>query len=692
MWTSTIDLELKRVALTRLIGRIWPGIFFTESLAPLRVRNIARMPLPATNWVRVRNRLAGICGSDLHLVYSDGDLRIAPAALPGTKRIYPGHELIGEVIEIGEDVEHLKIGDRVTLQHGPNCISAGVLPLCHACSEGQFALCERAVFPEPQQIGGGWSEEMLAHEHLLYRVGTDLSDEQAMMIEPSAVALHAVLRRLPQPGEKVLIIGAGTIGLLTLQTVRALAPYAEISVLARHPFQVEQATRMGAKHIIYPQDSYAGVQRATGAHLYRGLFGNNMLLGGYDVVYDTVGRQQTLHHALRWVRARGSIVLIGVDLRFMHLDLSPIWYREISLIGSMAHGVEQWPLAEPSPRSTFSIVEDMMRAGTLQPEQLVTHRFAINHYREALQTALDKGKSRAIKVAFDYSLVPATVVPNVRASARRVRSSTLPPMTFDDISWEDERYQPISAATRPTEQPALPATPFEIDEGALAIEVREVEETKEIEETEKASASVERKPTDRTAQVFSEPTEKFSSAAKRSASDQPQPARVVEEVLAVKAVEEPAPAEVTPTVEVEEPEPAEATPVAEVMREPEPAEAVPVAEVVEEPEPTEATPVAEEYYEDEVEEAPVVKAQTRVEVPEETTEEPVYYEAAEDAFFMEEQDAWDQPEPVYSEDDEAVPVTNHLSSASLPEKAKKSSGTHTRSHTSNRSSKKRKNR
>src|SRR2546430_13054859 len=97
---------------------------------------------------------------------------------------------------------------------------------------------------------------MLLHEQQLFRVPPDLSDEQAMMLEPSAVAVHAVLRYLPQPGEHVLIIGAGTIGLLVLQVLRALAPQTTISVMARHSFQIEdrKSTRLNSSH---SQISYA---------------------------------------------------------------------------------------------------------------------------------------------------------------------------------------------------------------------------------------------------------------------------------------------------------------------------------------------------------------------------------------------------------------------------------------------------
>ncbi|HKV56896.1 MAG TPA: alcohol dehydrogenase catalytic domain-containing protein, partial [Ktedonobacteraceae bacterium] len=100
MWTSTLELSPRRVMMTRALGWLWRDAYFS-SFAPLQVQNVPREQLPARDWVRVRNRLAGICGSDLKLIYADGDFRVAPAALPGHTRSYPGHEVVGEVIEVG---------------------------------------------------------------------------------------------------------------------------------------------------------------------------------------------------------------------------------------------------------------------------------------------------------------------------------------------------------------------------------------------------------------------------------------------------------------------------------------------------------------------------------------------------------------------------------------------------------------
>lgn len=463
MWTSTLYLDPGKIMLTRLVGFFYPDIYYS-SLAPLRVENLPRRQLPASTWVRVRNRLAGIGGSDLHLVRANGDLRIAPAALPGLRQSYPGHEIVGEVIEIGDDVQNLQIGDRVVLQHGPNCLAAEMREPCAACINGNYNLCEQGILPQPQQIGGGWSEEMLISEHQLFVVPDEMSDEQAVMLEPAAVALHAVLRRPPQPGEHILIIGAGTIGLLTLQIVRTLAPQATISVLARHSFQVEQATRMGATHIIYPHDSYRDIQRITQARLFKGLLGNRNLLGGFDAIYDTIGQRQTLHHALRWTRAQGTIVLVGTDLHYMkHLDLSPLWHREINLLGSTSHGNEIWPLGSSLRRSTFDIAVDMMQQKDITPEQLITHHFALSNYREALTIAHGKNRSRAIKVVFDYALQPATAVPNLRASAQRwsdtPHNTGIPPVTVSEqfpASYPEEEKD-LTGISAPTEQKQIGA-------------------------------------------------------------------------------------------------------------------------------------------------------------------------------------------------------------------------------------------
>ncbi len=456
MWTSTVDLAPQRVFPVRLLGRIWRGAYFT-SFAPLQVQNLPRQPLPATTWVRVRNRLSGIDGNDLRLIRGQSGLRTAAAAIPGYSHRYLGHEVVGEIIEIGDDVKNLEVGDRVVLQYGPNCLSSGAQPFCRACANGNYQLCERGDLPGPQPIGGGWSEEMLLPAQQLFKVTSQLSDEQIVMLEPTAIALHAVERCRPELTDRVLIIGAGTMGLLTLHIVHTLVPQAEISIMARHPFQIEQAMRLGASHIIYPQDSYNEVRRTTSAQLYHGLLNNVMLLGGYDIIYDTIGSHKTLYDALRWTRANGTVILVGQDTRQLRLDLSPIWYQEINLLGTRGQGMETWPPGTHRRRPTLDIVLELMEERLLHPEDLITHRFALTDYQSAILTASDKARARSIKVIFDFSLQPATVVPNIRASRPKRTATVRPDNTMSTIKHPRplEPTYPIESADAPS--PPTPA-------------------------------------------------------------------------------------------------------------------------------------------------------------------------------------------------------------------------------------------
>ncbi len=123
-----------------------------------------------------------------------------------------------------------------------------------------------------------------------------------------------------------------------------------------------------------------------------------MLMGGFDVVFDIVGIASTLNNALRWTRAGGTVVLVGVNLHRMTLDLTPVWYQEINLIGAIGHDVVTW---EGKPLSTFELAMHWMQTGEISCTELLTHRFSLSAFRQAFSTATDKKHCRSIKVAFD---------------------------------------------------------------------------------------------------------------------------------------------------------------------------------------------------------------------------------------------------------------------------------------------------
>jgi threonine dehydrogenase-like Zn-dependent dehydrogenase len=397
-----VNLTVPRMVATRMLmlARQRKRAYFSP-LAPLREEDIPSPPLPDPHYVRVRNRLGGICGSDIHFVQADGDFRIAPAALPGITRIYLGHELVGDVVEVGPEVKGYKVGDRVAARTvAGSCLGQGREPLCRYCAVGNYCLCEGARQQDPLSVGGGHAEEWVTHEGRLFPVPDDLTDEQAVLLEPAACGLRAALRRRAQPGDRAMVIGCGTIGSMTLQSIRAVQPDCEITALAQFDYQADMARKLGANNIIMlGSDAYSEVARLTGGRLYRGRLGNRTIMGGFDIIYDCVGKPQTLSDALRWVRAGGAVVLVGVHLAPMEIDLTPLWSWEIDLVGLFAHGGEDW---EGERISTFDLVVRLLRERKLNFDGFITHRFPLSEYRQAFLTAMDQARSHTFKVVFDH--------------------------------------------------------------------------------------------------------------------------------------------------------------------------------------------------------------------------------------------------------------------------------------------------
>ncbi len=398
MKTMYLDISIPRIALTRLLGRVWRGAYYART-SPLHLAEMADPPLPAPDWVRIRNRMCGICGSDLHQLFVDAGLDVAPVALPSHKRIYLGHEMVGEVVEVGAAVTDFQIGDRVTRWgRADDCRARGLPDLCPACARGHRVLCQRAAEPRAHHpIGGGFGDSFITPAATLLPVPAALADEQAIFTEPTAVAIHAAWRHTPQPGDKVLVLGSGPIGYLLMQVLQIVQPDCEVTAVAQFPWQAEIARQLGAAHVFLAgEDGYEATARLTGAKLY-GRGRNRMLLGGFDVIYDVVGIPATLQNALRWTRARGTVVLVGVYLHRMQVDLTPVWHQEVSLAGAIGHDVVNWRGEEIS---TFDLAMRWMAAGKIDTETLLTHTFPLAAYKEAFATAVDKRTHRSIKVAF----------------------------------------------------------------------------------------------------------------------------------------------------------------------------------------------------------------------------------------------------------------------------------------------------
>jgi threonine dehydrogenase-like Zn-dependent dehydrogenase len=360
--------------------------------APLRLHEGAPPALPSGDgWARVRPRLSGICGSDLATVTGRSSFYFASLiSLPFT----PGHEVVGDLIDAcdGEGGE-LPAGTRVVIAPVLGCDARG-LPRCDACASGRRSRCGRVtsghLAPGLQtgycaDTGGGWSGQLVAHRSQLFAVPDELPDERAVLIEPLACAIHAVRRAAVEPGERVLVVGAGAIGLLTLLALRAFTSAGEILVAAKHPKQRALAAAYGATQVIAPTDLVGGVRRATRALRLDPEHGSPYLLGGVDVTLECSG--SGLDAALRVTRAGGRVILSGLPTRSP--DLTALWFRELSLTGAYA--------AEPADMTAA------LELAAVSPalDQLVGGRYPIERWRDALDHALSAGRLGTGRVVFE---------------------------------------------------------------------------------------------------------------------------------------------------------------------------------------------------------------------------------------------------------------------------------------------------
>jgi len=401
MFTIYVDKHIPRALLTKAVAPLWHDFVWTP-LSAARAMELPDPPLPGPHWLRVKNLRCGICASDLSLLCVHADPAIAPAALPGLSRFWLGHETVSVVTEVAPQVTRFRVGDRVLMDTyfaGAHCETLGIEPKCRYCAEADYHFCINRSEPGPRGVGGGFGDSFIAHQSEVYPVPHSLTHDQAMLVEPISIAVHGVMRFPPRPGERVLIIGAGIIGLLTTLVVHTLVPEAEIAVLARYPHQQQMAERLGARHILKGSD-YGAVARLTGGKFFSAPLNRGVVIGGFDLIYDCVADPRTLNDALRWVRAGGTVMMVGAHMAPMpKVDLTPIWYHHVRLVGTYGHGMNDW---QGVRRHTYEWVFDLLTAGRLDLEGLITHRFPLRDYKEAIRVAMSKGKEKAIKVAFEH--------------------------------------------------------------------------------------------------------------------------------------------------------------------------------------------------------------------------------------------------------------------------------------------------
>ena len=436
-------------------GCITPAAYWSR-LSGLRLARVPIPALPSPAWVRLRPILGGICGTDLAAITQ----RQHPASILQAFSSLPavlGHENVSIVEEVGPAVTGWRPGDRVVVEPTLSCLPRGIEPICPQCEAGRFTICENfreGPLPIGSMIGwnsftgGSWAPFFVAHESQLHAVPAEISDEEAVLTDPVAGALHAVLRHPPAADQTVLILGAGLLGIGVAASIRALEGAARVLpasespwvneagetpgtqgrprpshtpsradrnqsacrlvAIIRHENQRELMQRFGANETIRigRKDSqavrYGRVAERIGGKAFPSRLGHHALTGGFDLVYDCIGTGQSLTDAMKYARSGGTVVEVGTS-GITTVDTAPLWFNELNLIGANGRAIEHY---DGRRLHTYEIVFEMMRQRRLDLSGLLTHRFRIEEDRTALATLVHRGSSGAIKVAFEQSSNP----------------------------------------------------------------------------------------------------------------------------------------------------------------------------------------------------------------------------------------------------------------------------------------------
>jgi L-iditol 2-dehydrogenase len=273
------------------------------------------VPQPGPREVLVRIKSVGVCGSDVHY-YEHGRIGEHVVREP----LVLGHEPSGEIVAVGAEVTRLSVGQRVSIEPGVPCMS------CEQCLAGRYNLCPRMRFLATPPIDGAFCEYLAVHEAFAHPVPDTLSDDAAAMLEPLSVGIWACRKGRVEPGSRVLVNGAGPVGLLAAQSALAFGA-ARVVVADVNPNRLSLASRLGATGII---DVGSTTLAESGVEP--------------DVLLECSGHPAATVAAIRTLAPAGRAVLVGMGADVLPLPLPYLQNREIELVGTFRYA-NTWPTA-----------------------------------------------------------------------------------------------------------------------------------------------------------------------------------------------------------------------------------------------------------------------------------------------------------------------------------------------------------
>jgi L-iditol 2-dehydrogenase len=326
---------------------------------------IEELPVPTIGQgeVLVKVMAVGICGSDLHY-YTHG--RIGKYVVE--KPIILGHECAGDIAAVGSHVSRFKVGDRVAVEPGVTCGH------CEACKEGRYNLCPDVQFLATPPVDGAFVQYIKIREDFVFSIPDELSYEEAALIEPFSVGIHAATRTKLQPGSTIAIMGMGPVGLMAVAAAKAFGADT-IIVTDLEPLRLDAAKQMGATHIINvrDQDPVREVKQITNGQ-------------GVDVAWETAGNPKALQSALGSLRRGGKLAIVGLPAQDeIPLNVPFIADNEVDIYGIFRYA------------NTYPKGIKFLAAGIVDATKLITDKYALDQTQEAMERALNY-KSECLKV------------------------------------------------------------------------------------------------------------------------------------------------------------------------------------------------------------------------------------------------------------------------------------------------------
>ncbi|MGY3567733.1 NAD(P)-dependent alcohol dehydrogenase [Sinomonas sp. RB5] len=311
------------------------------------------VPAPDDDQVLVQVAAVGVCGSDVHY-YQHG--RIGPYVVDHP--LVLGHELSGRIAAVGKNVDPTRLGRRVAVEPQRPCRA------CAQCKAGRYNLCPDIEFYATPPIDGAFAEYVRIQSDFAFDIPDNVSDEAAALIEPLSVGIWACERAGIRPGSRVLIAGAGPIGIIAAQAARAFGA-AEVYITDIAQDRLDFALQHGATHALNPStDSVEGLD--------------------VDAFIDASGAAPAVRAGIKAVAPAGKVILVGLGADDVELPVSYIQNREIWLSGVFRY-TNTWPLAI-----------QLVAEGKVDLDVLVTGRFALDQAEEALNAGRQPGQLKAV--------------------------------------------------------------------------------------------------------------------------------------------------------------------------------------------------------------------------------------------------------------------------------------------------------